>query len=394
MPPGKEPLRINLDETPVAQFHGYEQGNLFLRRKRRVDVKDEAVQRVQRRKLRSMLTHVALVCDNTDIQPLLPQILLTNEHIVSKRDYLSLIPRLPNNILLWREKSAWTNVGILERILKCLRMSLAPVAHKYQVILSMDCARQHVPPRVAQAATRQGFFLMYVPASLTWLLQPLDTHVFRRYKRLLASALQDARTKSERGDLTTQEWIHCICAATRKGLQGKSWSSAFADNGMCEAQTLVSAYIRSMIGGPVDDISAERPSLEQLSALFPRGMKIHGPSLFRPFDSGVPALPAIPDAEEGAALVLKWHLRPRPGAIVPEAPPCPAPAARAPRRRLTIRGAEQTTESRRAIRLRRPPSSPPGAGLETTTAAARPKASASGAPSAARSSSSKSGGML
>ena len=391
MPEGKEILRINLDETPVAQFHGYEAGNIFLPKKRRADVADASVQRVARGKLRSMLTHVAMICDDTEIQPLLPQILLTNEHIVSKRDAVAMQEDLPKNVLLWREKSSWTNVGVLVRILRRLRLNLAPVAAKYKVILSMDCARQHVPPRVAQVAAQEGFFLMYVPASLTWLLQPLDTHVFRRYKRILAAALQDARTKAVNGDLSTRMWVRCICLAVRAGLQGKAWKQAFADDGISKRQAEVSAYIRHILGGPVEHVSAERPSVEQLSVVFPRGMHIHEPSLFRAFDGRFAALPAIPDAAAGAAPVLKWSLRARAGADPPAAGPCPAPAAKRRGRRLTILGAVRPSSS--ALSL-------PPAALATLSATEPPpppkgatEAAASASRSSTKSSSSKTGGI-
>ena len=113
VPDGKNALRLNLDETPVNQFVGHQCGNVFYSKKRRGERGQEPVQRIARGKTRAALTHVASVCDDPTIQPDLLQILVTNGHVVRRRDVSTIVENLPPKIALWREKSSWTNVDII-----------------------------------------------------------------------------------------------------------------------------------------------------------------------------------------------------------------------------------------------------------------------------------------
>ena len=54
-------------------------GNLFVEKKRRI------VQFVPKSKRRCCFTHVALICDDTEIQPLMPQVLVGSESTVGAK---------------------------------------------------------------------------------------------------------------------------------------------------------------------------------------------------------------------------------------------------------------------------------------------------------------------
>ena len=84
---GKSILRINLDETAVCLFQGGCKGTIFTGKKRQ---RGEAFQRVAKGNRRCYLTHVALICDRADIQPLLPQTLIGNEHTFPARSMAAL----------------------------------------------------------------------------------------------------------------------------------------------------------------------------------------------------------------------------------------------------------------------------------------------------------------
>ena len=76
VPPGKRVLRVNFDETAICLFQGAGRGNVFLAKT------DPAVQHVPLGKRRTFLTHVGFVCDDPIIQPLLPQVVVGNEHMI------------------------------------------------------------------------------------------------------------------------------------------------------------------------------------------------------------------------------------------------------------------------------------------------------------------------
>ena len=62
VPPLKEPLRINLDETSVCLYQGDAKGTV-MRSKTRQRGCDGSAQRVGRKKRRTCLTHIAFICD-------------------------------------------------------------------------------------------------------------------------------------------------------------------------------------------------------------------------------------------------------------------------------------------------------------------------------------------
>ena len=76
--PGLEILRINLDETSVCLFQGGGKGTIVCR-KRRLDANRQPVQQVSSGRKRMCLTHIAMVCDRPDVQPVLPQVVIGNE---------------------------------------------------------------------------------------------------------------------------------------------------------------------------------------------------------------------------------------------------------------------------------------------------------------------------
>ena len=96
-------LRINLDET-ACRLHCDQKRGLAVSRQRALSraKKREIVQDVSRGKLRGCFTLIAMICDDASLQPLLPQILLGNEHIFQQRVLDGLRPSLPVHAALWR----------------------------------------------------------------------------------------------------------------------------------------------------------------------------------------------------------------------------------------------------------------------------------------------------
>ena len=72
-PAGKQLLRLNLDETSVCIYPGREAGSVFISKRK------APVESAPASKRRRCMTHVAVVCDRADLQPLLPQFIIGNE---------------------------------------------------------------------------------------------------------------------------------------------------------------------------------------------------------------------------------------------------------------------------------------------------------------------------
>ena len=301
-----------MDETSVCLVPGVARGNIFFR-KRRSPPTEEPVQRAKRSKQRTCLTHVAFVCDRTDLQPLLPQVLIGNCATFLQRDWAALTAACPANVHLIRQKSAWNNHETFSRIIRMVAAALRPNLDRFQPILFMDAFRPHLHKRVLNTCHAVGIWPIILPAKLTWLLQPCDTHAFQAYKLHLRAVYQARRGESATGELTVSEFLPCVYDTIRAVLQGKRWSTAFDSDGFGQQQAALSVYVQRQmqVDGPPAVPSCE-PSAAQISLCLPARAGIPAADFLRPFRAprGVPALPpAVP--------VGRRLLPPRRGAIAP-----------------------------------------------------------------------------
>ena len=329
-PAGKTILRINIDKTSVCLFQGTGRGTVFYCRKRQ-SPNAEPTQQASRKSRRTCLTHVAVICDNPKLQPLLPQYIIGNLQTFLKRDWPVLLASAPGNVVLIRQKSAWNNVALFVQILNRLGTILKPYLFSCQPVLLLDACRLHFATPIIQACVRSHLWLVFVPARLTWLLQPCDTHAFQRYKLILRNAYQASRARSATGELSMSEFLECMYKAIRSVLQEKRWSLAFDRDGFGRNQCEVSTYIRRQAQLEVGFVApADRPSEEQLCLCFPKRSRVHMTSLLPPAPAAI-ALPRLPvgyrlfprlsAGPSGAARVGVGVVGQRPGStwVIPEA---------------------------------------------------------------------------
>ena len=187
---GRPIIRINLDETRIPLHHELPRGMQTKRKQNRGAPRlrprrRKVVQNVGLAKQRAGFTLVTLICDDVSLQPRLPQFLLGNEAIFPAATVATLRETLPPNIRLWRRKSGWVTKPLMLEILKELCDALGELTATHFVVLLLDTAGVHICPWFLRSASRRGIAVQYVPAKLTWLLQPLDTHVFARFKGYL-----------------------------------------------------------------------------------------------------------------------------------------------------------------------------------------------------------------
>lgn len=293
VPEGKSILRINMDETSVCLFQGGGKGTVVFK-KRRDPPPDEPVERASRAKRRCCLTHVAFICDRPDIQPVLPQVLIANETTLPAGQLAALQAAAPANVYLIRQKSAWNDAKLMLRIITYLALALRPHFSSVQAVLLMDACRVHIPPAVLYRSLAWHIWPIIVPAKLTWLMQPLDTHSFLRYKAFLKKAYQTARAQSASLELPLSDFLACMYSTIRHILQGQRWEEAFDADGFGHNQGRVSQYMRRQLQiiGPVS-LPAVIPTEEQMQLCFPRGARVPHIALRRPLQPAA-ALPAGP----------------------------------------------------------------------------------------------------
>ena len=232
---------------------------------------------------------------------------------------------LPDNVYVKRMPRGWNNTREHCIIIRLLSLVLQPLRERYQPLLFFDAVPLHLADEVmAELATARIWYLV-IPARLTWLLQPLDTHAFAKYKRYLKTSFQD-RDPRDQEQNTTLRMVRLVIHTIRAVLQGYHWGPAFASNGLTGNQDRVSMFIRG-------ELEYERlplylplcPTAETLRLCWPRNRVVNEATVWSPLPdrnlaaaSGAlgPAPPAAPasDPSAPAAAVAGPHVPAAPGA--------------------------------------------------------------------------------
>ena len=169
-------------------------------------------------------------------------------------------------------------------IIALLGEILKPFLGTVQPILLMDALPAHIAPKVFRAATRCGIWVVIVPAKLTWLIQPADTHAFYKYKMYLKKRYAEARARSADGELQLREVLKAINDGVRYVFQAHDWSKAFDENGFGQQQRLLRTSVAAEAGltMPVV-IPPNLPSLAQMRSIWRGGTDVPIEAVFAPF---------------------------------------------------------------------------------------------------------------
>ena len=164
---------------------------------------------------RRFLTYVAIVCDVPHIQKVLPQFVIANERTIPAPLLGHLRSRSPSNVHLLRERTAWVTTAIMCMIARAVSAALTPFRAGYPPIFSVDACKAHLAPAVFTACAAAKLWPLLVPARMTWLLQPLDTHVLSLFKAALQQAFQAARIRAADGRVDLSDLLTSVYAATQ-----------------------------------------------------------------------------------------------------------------------------------------------------------------------------------
>ena len=286
VPAGKKLLRINWDETALCLHQNSKAGNVF------VSKGHDAMQKVSLSARRCYINHVALVCDDPIVQAALPQIVICNERTLPAKMHAELQARLGGNFVLLRGKSAWINTDSTIQILEMIAKALQPYLGTRQPLLMFDAFRGHIGARVFFAGARYKIWLLIVPAGMTWLLQVLDTHVFRAYKACLRNAYQLHCIRQGLETHSLALLLDSVRDATASVINAEDWSAAFAKNGFGQLQSQVRPRIWKALGLKTPLVMpVARPTDAQVRLCFPSNAKVFYKGIWRVLDNPVAAVP-------------------------------------------------------------------------------------------------------
>ena len=297
-----------MDETSIPFWQGDRKGNVGVRhpngrRRRRRAARSTLHER------RSAFTLVAFICDEPSIQPILPQVCIVNKWQITSTEWQELFESLPPNVFVLRRKSSWNNADELIRIIACLSAALkrSNLLEHYQPILLVDAAKFHCNALVAAEAARGGIWYCLVSASLTWLLQPLDTHGFLKFKEHLRKLCLEARGAAGDGRISNNTVVTLVGRTIVAVLQGTRWASTFKRNGYSLENERVAMRIKTELGvAAIEPVPTTMPTSEDLATVFPKRFAVPEEAFLMPFRNTCtrPAsLPPVPPRAKEPALL-------------------------------------------------------------------------------------------
>ena len=230
---------INLDETAAAYAYSGQKGCILMRhslpagRTLGCEARDTW-------QLRGHVTLLGFITPEPEIQKRLPQIILGNPAKFTRSVLAAMAGSVPGPIRLWRQASAWNSHETMRAVITLLMQLLGPFLQTRRPVLIMDVARCHIHESLFGLCKRLGLRVVFVPAKMTWLLQPLDTHGFAKLKHCIRRRWHAQQLQSASGEVSTQEWLQVLCAAVEEVLSFSSWQKAFLDTGILDHQRRVS----------------------------------------------------------------------------------------------------------------------------------------------------------
>ena len=163
------------------------------------------------------------------------------------------------------------NAVMMKFLYRVVAERLAHLRDSHQIIFTTDTCKCHITKDTLACCGRHKMWPHLIPAKMTWALQPLDTHVFSKFKSTLATTWQ--RLQVAQSTPSKVEWasmIKAVVQTTQDVLCGEPWVRAFNHTGVSGEMHLVSPHVLAKIGlseAPV--LETRLPSAAQLQAIFP-----------------------------------------------------------------------------------------------------------------------------
>ena len=296
----KEVLWLNLDETSVPVMMLNTRGTIkkvFKKIRWRYPI----TIRGSLQDARACFTYVAIICNVPEIQALLPQVIFVSDKQCSWDRMEEIWADLPNNIFVKRKSSAWTDQEHHRVIIKILGRVLEPYLEQYQAILIFDALKAHLVEDVLEELFIWLMWYLVVPKDLTYLLQPLDAHVFSFFKKRLRRKFNHSLTDGTVTSKTMKQVRNCIQVIT-EFLSCTDWSHAFnlcgyGDDPANQTSKPFQHALEWEQNFP--QIATERPAEDDMKRLcWPADMPFEAFTAYLPFPAAKAAAKAEPPPPE------------------------------------------------------------------------------------------------
>jgi hypothetical protein len=173
-----------MDETSVAFAYPGQKGNVAQQqhtgRPQPASYTEKATLSIRR----GNVTYCAFIASDMAVQSLLPQIVIGNKKKFTRKLLRTAWAEQPDFVQTWTAETGWINQTVMKRMISVLHNCLKDITDDYQIIFVVDVARCHIHKDIVNHACRHNMWMLYVPAKMTWLLQPLDAYVFAGFNRI------------------------------------------------------------------------------------------------------------------------------------------------------------------------------------------------------------------
>jgi hypothetical protein len=258
--PGRANVVVNMDETAVGNVKEDKSGNVVNQRERKgLDNTTNGRPRGLAR-----CTLIASISDDPDVQAVLPQILLPRcppEKMPSRR-VSETITAAGYPIEAWYGSTGFMSQNIMKHWLTRVSRRIRSHRRDAVVVVIMDTCSVHVSEAVLKHACRLKIAILLVPARLTWLLQPLDTHVFAQLKQKMRRGLVMGRIAAESGALDAATTLRVCTQAVRETLVERDWTSVMQRAGVSSRTTELRLPLATLLESA--DLEPRPPTDEEL----------------------------------------------------------------------------------------------------------------------------------
>ena len=200
----------------------------------------------------------------------MPQFVLTNKKHLTAVDCSALQAEPRGNIILARRQTSWRNSDFLVDVIRALALLLLPFKDTAHSILMFDASQHHVTRLVFAAAIYYGIFLCVFALALTWLLQPLDTDIFSKYRLAIRHSYASMVATRGTDNIPTRDFIRTLISIIDSFFQSAQWRPIFIRNGFSPSQSGVSERIKTLLGvAELPEINAFAPTEAQFRQILP-----------------------------------------------------------------------------------------------------------------------------
>ena len=168
----------------------------------------------------------------------------------------------------WHGSTGRVTPVIIRKWFTRMRQSVASYNPAAWIVLIMDCCTAHLDRESVAHLRRLGILVVFVPASLTWLLQLLDVYAFGRVKGELRQAEARTRANSAGGQIVPGEWIKLATTVIRREIINRDWCPCFARLGVGETCLDLSSPVADLLAGR--EIRPALPSRAEFALLVHR----------------------------------------------------------------------------------------------------------------------------